>query len=459
MRTALCSIARKNGKTSLASGIVLAHLFIPQLQKKNAQLVSLACDRDQAGLVFEKLHQILLQCPQLLTTVNIQTFTKRIRHKETGMTYRALASDGSRNQGLSPYLAIIDEAGEYKKSDAYFAIKTAGGAHDEALCLIVSTSAGTPENCFAQEVVRAKKIIAGEIQDDSFYSKIYEASPSDDFADPATWAKANPSLGTVRNAKELKQFYAQCKHLPSQFAAFKRYYMNVPYTKVGADVEWIARQTWMDCGVERFGLDVFKGKECVLGLDMSSTLDLTALTLLSEDFHIWTWVWCARKALENLATLDLYGAWIDMGLMQVSQGEGIEFDIDVLPRLTQIIKDYDCRAMGYDRWRLETIKSIFAKEEIELDLVPVGQGFGTQTQLVELCEKLVLNKQLKHNANPLLTFAVTNAVVVRDAAGSKKLTKAVSKDKIDPLMSLLNSLHVSKKITETITANPFLFSL
>ena len=50
-RRAYLSIARKNGKSALIAGILLAHIVGPEA-KLNTQIVSGAMSRDQAALVF-----------------------------------------------------------------------------------------------------------------------------------------------------------------------------------------------------------------------------------------------------------------------------------------------------------------------------------------------------------------------------------------------------------------------
>jgi len=50
-RRAYLSIARKNGKTAIIAGILLAHLIGPEA-KLNSQIISGAQSRDQAALVF-----------------------------------------------------------------------------------------------------------------------------------------------------------------------------------------------------------------------------------------------------------------------------------------------------------------------------------------------------------------------------------------------------------------------
>lgn len=448
-RTALLNIARKNGKTGLASALVLAHLFVPRLQKRNAELYSLACDRAQAGIVYARMKGVILQCPNLLEQLNIIDFHKQITHKKNGMTYRALASDGARNQGLSVYFAVCDEVSEFKKADSFFAIKSASGFHEEALCLIISTSAADPEHVFSQEVMHARKVLAGEIEDPTYYAKIYAADPEDDIADPQTWRKANPSLGQIRLQSELERFYKQCRTLPSQLKVFKRYYLNMPGVRPDKDDDWIAPAAWQACGEERFNLDDLRDKRAVLSLDMSSAVDLTALTLLTADNYCWLWTWCARQALENLITAELYGVWIQQGLMTSSRGECIDFQTDVLPTIQHLVSNFKIEAIGYDRWRLENIQAIFDDHEITTPLVPVGQGFNTMSPALEKLEKLTLNKQLRHNGNPIFMWSVQNAILVRDAANSRKISKSKARDKVDPIVSLLGAVHTGKRFDES----------
>src|SRR5690242_13112223 len=63
-RRAYLSIARKNGKSGLIAGLLLAHLVGPEA-KHNSQIVSGARSRDQAGLVFKLACKMVMQNPDL----------------------------------------------------------------------------------------------------------------------------------------------------------------------------------------------------------------------------------------------------------------------------------------------------------------------------------------------------------------------------------------------------------
>ena len=55
---------------------------------------------------------------------------------------------------------------------------------------------------------------------------------------------------------------------------------------------------------------------------------------------------------------------------------------------------------------------------------------------VDVLERLVVQKRIRHGNHPVLTWNAFNAVVVKDPAGARKLDKARSVGKIDGLVAL-----------------------
>ena len=49
--------------------------------------------------------------------------------------------------------------------------------------------------------------------------------------------------------------------------------------------------------------------------------------------------------------------------------------------------------------------------------------------------EIVLNRRLVHARNPLLTWAISNVAVERDAAGNSKPSKERSRERIDPAVA------------------------
>src|SRR5690554_2137112 len=148
--TAYLSIARKNGKTGLIAGILLAHLVGPEAQQ-NSQIVSGAMSREQAGIVFSLACKMIQLEPRLTDIVHIVPSGKRLIGLPMNVEYRALAAEGKTAHGLSPILAILDEVGQVRgpQSDFIDAITTAQGAHEAPLLLAISTQAATDADLFS----------------------------------------------------------------------------------------------------------------------------------------------------------------------------------------------------------------------------------------------------------------------------------------------------------------------
>ncbi|MDN6682175.1 MAG: terminase large subunit, partial [Enterobacterales bacterium] len=108
---AYLSIARKNGKTGLIAGILLAHLVGPEA-KQNTQIVSGAMSREQAGIVFSLAVKMINLNPDLQGIVHIIPSGKKLIGLPMNVEFKALAAEGKTTHGLSPVLAILDEVGQ-----------------------------------------------------------------------------------------------------------------------------------------------------------------------------------------------------------------------------------------------------------------------------------------------------------------------------------------------------------
>ena len=149
-RRAYLSIARKNGKSGLIAGLLLAHLVGP-MAKQNSQIVSGAMSRDQASLVFNLAAKMVMMSPKLSQLVKIIPSGKRLIGLPLNVEYKALAADGKTAHGLSPALAILDEVGQVRgpQSDFIDAITTSQGAHEEPLLIAISTQAASDADLFS----------------------------------------------------------------------------------------------------------------------------------------------------------------------------------------------------------------------------------------------------------------------------------------------------------------------
>ena len=81
-------------------------------------------------------------------------------------------------------------------------------------------------------------------------------------------------------------------------------------------------------------------------------------------------------------------------------------------------------------------------------MVEVRQGMLTLSEPTKDIEALVLQKRIITNKNPVLTWAVSNAIAKTDANENKMLDKSKARFRIDPAAAMIIS-HTLARIPET----------
>src|SRR5207247_1266291 len=108
VRTAVLSVARKNGKTQLAAALCLAHLSGCEAESRG-ECYAVACTRFQAGRIFNEAVAIVTHTPWLNERINIVRFRKELEDLVNGSTFAVLAADVAPVHGLSPSFVCYDE--------------------------------------------------------------------------------------------------------------------------------------------------------------------------------------------------------------------------------------------------------------------------------------------------------------------------------------------------------------
>ena len=272
VRTALVSMPRKNGKTGLIAGLVLAHLVGPEAEQRG-QIYSAAVDRDQAALIFHECVAMIDADPRLAARVNIQSFKRMITDNETGTVYWSLSSDARKAHGLSPSLWIFDELAQVPNRHLLDALQTATGARAEPLGVVISTQAADDNHPMSELVDYALKIESGIIEDPTFYGRVWAAPEDADAWDEQVWFDCNPALDDFRSLAEMRAAAERAKRLPTFEPAFRNLYLN---QRIDSETHFITATEWNACG-DPVDLAALDGRECYGGLDLSSSRDLTSL--------------------------------------------------------------------------------------------------------------------------------------------------------------------------------------
>lgn len=448
VRTAILSMARKNGKTQLVAGLALCHLAGPEAEPRG-EVYAAANDRFQAGKTFAEMVAIINDHPELADRLNIIRFRKEIEVLEgdgKGSIFAALSSDAATKLGLSPSFTVVDELGYAPKRDLYDALDTAMGARESPLLIAISTQAPDDLHVFSELIDYGLKVNSGEISDRSFHLTLYAAPEGADPWSPETWKLANPALDDFRSLADVERQAAQAARIPSKENDFRNKILN---QRVAAHVRFIAKAEWDACN-GAVDIEALKGRTCFGALDLSAARDLTAWVLVfpgdNGSYEVLPRFFLPENGIADKSEADRvpYDVWSRQGLVTLIPGSTIDPSF-VAEAMAEDAARFDMQAVAYDRWRIEDLKRELAAIGVEMNLVPHGQGFKDMSPAIDVLERAVAETKLQHAGNPVLQMCAANAVITKDAAGGRKLDKSKASGRIDGLVALAMALSVAAR--------------
>jgi len=373
---------------------------------------------------------------------------KTIVHKASNSFYRVLSADAFRAEGLNIHALLFDELHAQRDRRLWDALRYGGAARRQPLLLSITTAGYDRKSICWEQHAYAERCIADPTLDQAFFGCIFAAAPEDDWKDPATWYKANPSLGHTITEESFRADAREAEQSPSKLNAFLRYRLDVWTTQ---DVRWLSPDAWGKCGAALDG-DLTK-REWFAGLDLATTYDLSALVLVSQaddgTFDVLPFFWVPQANAAERTQRDKvdYLGWIRDGHIRVTDGNVTDYDV-IRRDIVELAKQYNIRQLGIDRWNATQLATQLQGEGI--NVVGFGQGYGSMSAPAKQLENLVLSGRVRHGGHPVLSWMAANVAVQSDHQGNIKPSKAKSTERIDGIVSLVMALGIHA----TATAKP-----
>lgn len=439
-KQAYVEISKKNGKSELAAAIALYLLYADG--EASPEVFSAAADRAQASIVMDVAKAMVETSPALMKRSKIQAATKRITNIKNKGYYQVVSADVGGKHGYSISGLVFDEIHNQPNRKLYDVLtKGSGDARTQPFFFIITT-AGTDRNSICYELhTKSEDIIKGRIIDPTFYPVLYTLSMDEDWTDEKNWYKANPSLGYTIKIDSMREAFNDAKNNPAEEAVFRQLRLC---QWVGSTVQWIPDEIYMK-GAAEFDRDSLLGRECYAGLDLSSSEDITALSLMfpprveGEKYIDLPFFWVPEETipLRVRRTGVPYDNWKAKGFLHATPGNVIDYAY-IENFIEDLSKKYHIKEIAFDRWGSQML--VERLTEMGLTVVPFGQGFKDMSAPTKQFYELLMKGEMLHGGNPILRWMAGNVVVETDPAGNIKVTKAKSKDKIDGIVASIMAL-------------------
>jgi phage terminase large subunit-like protein len=441
VRTAFIMVPRGSGKSSLAAALGLLHCFGPE-KEPGGQVIAAAADREQASIVFGAASRMIQQDAVLSRITSITPSVKQIQHPASGSVFKAVSHEAYSKHGLSISCLLADEVHAWPTRELWDVLVTSMGKREQPLTIAITT-AGVGRTGIAWELHQyARRVQEGEIEDPTFLPVLLEPLPGFDWRDPEVWAYVNPALGVFRSLEEMETSAKRAEHVPAQQAAFRQLYLNE--WRDGAAEPWIDLAIW-DEGETDPG-EISPGTRCWMGVDLSSTQDLTAVVALFEQpdggYFVLPRFFVPADSQRRRSERDgvPYDTWALEGHIHATAGSVVDYAA-VEGYVADLAERYRVEAIAIDRWNSTGTQTRL--QEIGLPVVTFGQGFASMSPAVKEIERLILSRQLVHDGNPVMRWCLSNVAIAQDAAGNVKIDRAKAKDKVDGAVALAMAVGVA----------------
>jgi len=445
-RTCLLMLPRKNGKSELAAALALYGLLADG--EVGAEVYSAGADRDQASLVFGVAAQMIRNDSALSQACYIVDSQKRIVHEQSASVYRAISAEAYSKHGFNASMVIYDELHAAPDRRLYDVLSTSMGARAQPLLLVISTAGFDRHSILWELYSHAKKVEENPKLDPTFLPILYEAPIDAEWTSRRVWKKANPALGDFRSLEEMEILAARAKEIPSQENNFRRLFLN-QWTEQQS--RWISMHAWDACqgAIDRNAL---AKRRCYVGMDLSSTKDLTALVAVfprDDGFDVLAQCFIPHEQIAARSRRDHvpYEDWQRDGHITTMPGPTVDYEV-VRATLVAWAAEFDVQMVAYDPWNSTDLVSRLEQQD-GLLCVPMRQGFGSLSAPTKSLEKAILAKQLRHDGDPVLRWNMSNVAVEADAAGNLKPSKVASTERIDGVVALVMAVDLMDRNAST----------
>jgi len=438
--TAYVEIPKKNGKSELAAGIAL--YMTCGDGEWGGEVYGCASDRQQASIVFDVAVDMVDQCPALKKRIKPVMSVKRLVYKPTNSFYQVLSAEAYTKHGLNVHAVIFDELHSQPNRELFDVMtKGSGDARTQPLFFLITT-AGTDRHsvCFEQHQ-KAEDIILGRKIDPTFYPVIYGVADDMEWTSEKVWYQANPSLGHTIDIEKVRNAYLSAKDNPAEENIFRQLRLN---QWVKQSTRWMQMEKWDACA---FPVDEQEliGRECYGGLDLSSSIDITAFVLVfpprndMEKYIILSYFWIPEENMHQRVRRDHvpYDVWEKQGKLMTTEGNVIHYGF-IENFIDGLGKKFHIKEIAFDRWG--AVQMMQNLEGLGFTVVPFGQGFKDMSPPSKELMKLTLEQKLAHGGHPVLRWMMDNIFVRTDPAGNIKPDKEKSTEKIDGAVATVMAL-------------------
>ena len=440
-RKAFIEVARKNAKSQMMAGVALYEISAFGVNASEA--FCLGTKMKQSKLVFKEAKLMLKGSP---LKQKFKITRDSIQHEKSDSVLVPVSKEeGKDGDGSNPQFASIDEYHQHPTDEMYSVMATGMKSRPEPLLMIITT-AGKDLNypCYTQEYKYCSNILNGSMKNDTYFVMICELDKDDNISDERNWKKANPIVMTYDvGINSMREDYKIANDVPEKMTDFMTKNLNIWVQQ--KDNGYMDMSKWDKCGATKDNpFPDVTGLPVINGIDLSAIIDLTSLSfeisLPDGKIAVMSHSFMPEDTLRAKMKSDKvpYDLWVRDEWITITPGAVVDYNY-VLKYIEDTYEKYNWTKgeSCFDR----ALATWLMKELENKGFIPVEipQGMFTLGEPTKDFRGQVYSENIIHDNNPVLTWAISNAITKKDHNDNIMLDKGKSAERIDPIASLINA--------------------
>lgn len=400
-RRVVVGVAKKNGKSLLGATVALYGLVEGEA---GAEVYSAAGDREQAKIVLNEAKWQVEHSQELSGICKI--YRNAITVPSTGAIYRALSADAALQEGLNPSTVVFDELHVQPNAELWDVLTLGSGTRVNPLVFAITTAGYDLTTICGKQYLYGKRVVAGEIEDNSFGFWWWEAPDNCKTDDRDAWEKANPNI--VEGLLDLEDMDTAQKQTDE--ISFRRRKLN-QWVRTSGD-SWLPANAFNLCKSTR---QINPELPVYVGIDMALKHDSIAVVhaQLQSDgvVVVRAKIWHPDDAKLEVALVEQYLRELRLALI--------------------------CEEFAYDPAYFQRSAEILIDDG--LNMVEFPQSSARMVPACGHAFELIVNQRLAHDGSPQFVDQVLSAAQRVGDLGWR-LSKGKSKRKIDACIAMVIAL-------------------
>lgn len=415
-------IARKNGKTALI-GLVFILLLLTEQQY--SEFYSICLTKELAAEIKKIMEQIINASPLIKKHFDIsKTKTGRITCKLTNSYFEPRVAEAGKNNSVRPSAFVSDEHGNFNESSNFNAMKSGQKNVINPLVFRTTTAYAINNSIMEEDLDYIRKVYTGVVDNERMFALVYYADKENIWNDIGLY-QANP-LRIEENYQIMREDRGKALVQDNLKEEFITKTCNV-FMQENSEEKYIKFEAWKKGNIDKVD---FIGKEVIVGVDLSLTTDLTAISIMYKEddrYYLTSHGFLPEDTLAERREKIDYRSFQEKGYCTITPGAIVNYTI-VEEHIRGIETKYNCKikCIVSDPFNAMQMMESLAKD---YEVILLKQTYSNLSPAIKQFRDDIYLEKVFYENNKLLDWCMSNTTTVKGRTTDDILLAKENKNK------------------------------